>query len=506
MESLATQPRDRGRLDQNGQGTAGNGDPVGVPPGAPNSRKPVTSFYRSGSTFRPSGQAVEPSETQAPISVMALLDSATLALPDTLEFKHRDYKVKFTPDVIGQPTIGAQVGGYYGNGVYGGSYVALSDMLGNHNILVAGNINGSLSDASFYSGYSFLKKRANIGLSVEQLPLYRYYGGDYMDLTIDGQTEEVAANVFVRDLIRSASGFISYPLSTFQRIELGLSGVYYGSDVLYRGRYVRTGEPLNHSERISDLGYLQPMAAVVFDNSVFGWTGPIYGRRYRAQYSRTIGNLGFTEGLLDFRNYWNWKQTVVLATRFTGLTRFGGDSERFGVYWGGPYYIRGYDANSFDLDGAECQNSVAAVPGASLSPCPVRDQLIGSSAAFVNLELRVPIIKEVQIGFLGTFPPVDLVTFFDGGLAWDNEICLRASSLDPRRCEPGQAQAVHVVWERKAGQDPYLWREPVFSYGVGLRLNVFYTVLRFDYSIPASRPDRRGVGDGILSVSLVPSF
>jgi outer membrane protein assembly factor BamA len=58
------------------------------------------------------------------------------------------------------------------------------------------------------------------------------------------------------------------------------------------------------------------------------------------------------------------------------------------------------------------------------------------------------------------------------------------------------------VWDRKPGQDPYLFREPLFSYGVGLRVNVFYTILRFDYAWPLNRPDR----SGIFSVSFGPSF
>src|SRR5690606_3860107 len=98
----------------------------------------------------------------APVSVMALLDSAAFALPDTSVFELREYRTKLTPDVIGRPSIGAEVGGYYGNGVYGGSYISLSDMLGNHNLMVSGSINGSLSDASFFGGYTFLKRRMNM--------------------------------------------------------------------------------------------------------------------------------------------------------------------------------------------------------------------------------------------------------------------------------------------------------------------------------------------------------
>jgi outer membrane protein assembly factor BamA len=310
----------------------------------------------------------------------------------------------------------------------------------------------------------------------------------------------------VRDVIRTAAAYVSYPFSTFKRLELGVSAVYYKSDMLYRGRYLRTDDPLDHSERIDDLGYVQPMVALVFDNSLFGWTGPIYGRRYRAQFSRTMGNFGFGEGLLDVRNYWNYKQSLVLATRLTGLLRFGPDASRFGVYWGGPYYVRGYDGNSYRLDSSECADSRQYRTGESLSRCPVRDQLIGSSAAFLNAELRVPIIRELQIGPLGVFPPVDLVTFFDGGLAWDREVCTTVSALDPRQCTRADAQPIDVVWQRKPGQDPYLVREPLFSYGAGLRLNIFYTILRLDYTLPLNRPSRPGLRDGIFSLSFGPSF
>ncbi|MGH7501909.1 MAG: BamA/TamA family outer membrane protein [Longimicrobiales bacterium] len=459
------------------------------------------SWYRSGTTFRPSDERSAATEvTAAPVSVMALLDSAALALPDTAAFEFADYKVKFTPDIIGRPTIGAQVGGYYGNGLYGGSYIALSDMLGNHNILAAANLNGSLSDASIYAGYSFLKTRANLGVAVAQTPLYRYFGAQYATLEIDGQPRDALTNVFVRDVIRSAQLSISYPFSTFQRFELGVSGVHYKSDVLYRGYDRVTGEPLQQDDRIGSFGYVQPLAALVFDNSLFGWTGPIYGRRYRLQFSQTLGSLAFSEALVDFRNYWNIAQSVVIASRIVGLTRFGEGADRFSLYWGGPYFMRGYDGGSFELESPECVDSRHYNDEPSLSRCPVRDQLIGSSAAFLNLEARVPVIKELQIGFLGNFPPVDAVAFVDGGVAWDHEVCAVTDLSTTDQCAEGLP--VTVVWDRKPGQDPYLYREPLFSYGLGLRINVFYTILRLDYAFPLNRPDR----DGIFSVSFGPSF
>ena len=463
----------------------------------------VRSFYRTAEAdFRASDDTPTNVEAYAPVSVLTLLDSSDYALPDTTAFAFTDYKVKFSADMVGTPQIGVSTGDYYGNGMYGGSYILLSDMLGNHNILLSGNVNGSLSDANVYTGYSFARRRMNYSVAFQQVPLYRYYGGGYFDLEVKGESRAVAADVYLRDVIRAFQGGVSYPFSTFNRAELNATGVFYKSEVLYRGWDVFTGEYIQEDEKIGSLSYWQPEAALVFDNSYFGWTGPVMGRRWRAQLSRTIGDVNFTEALLDFRNYWNYKRNLVFATRLVGLTRFGEEADRFGIYWGGPYYLRGYDYGSFENQARECVNARFYGPEQSLSACPVRDQLVGSSAALLNAELRYPIVRELQIGFLGNFPPIDAVAFFDGGLAWDHSIC---SSLDRSRldaCAPGASEDVTVVWDRKPGQDPFLYREPLFSWGLGLRMNVFYTVLRLDYAFPLNRPDRSGV----FSLSFGPSF
>jgi hypothetical protein len=151
-------------------------------------------------------------------------------------------------------------------------------MLGNHNILAAANINGSLSDASFYAGYNFLKTRANLSAAVSQQPLYRYFGAAYMTLEVDGQPRDVRAEVLVRDIIRSGQALMSYPFSAFRRIEAGVNAVHYSSSILYRGFDVNTGEYVQQDDPLGGLNYVQPLAALVFDNSLAGWTGPVVGR------------------------------------------------------------------------------------------------------------------------------------------------------------------------------------------------------------------------------------
>ena len=467
--------------------------------GSGDGRLTTSSYYRDRSGFRPSADLAPNESAARPISIAALMDSVESALPDAAEFSIREYDVKFTPDYVGRPTIGAQVGGYHGSGIYGGSFVALSDMLGNHNIVLAGQVNGSFSDAYVLAGYTFLKRRANFGAAVEQVPFYRYLGG--YNFTTDRE-ENVAADVYLRDVIRTAQGVVSYPFSTYRRMELGASATYFQRDALYRGVSLDSGEPFRRDDRLDALWFVEPTAALVFDNTLFGWTGPVFGRRYRLQASQTFGSFRYAEVLADVRGYRNFRRTVVLAARLLGQTRFGRDADRFAYFWGYPYYIRGYDNGSFDLTGEECRESRYYSGRQSISHCPVRDQLIGSSAAFANFELRVPVITELHLGPIGSFPPVDAVAFFDGGIAWDHAVCRRFDHTSLSGCAPGESIDVRLAWDRKPGQDPYLVREPLFSYGLGLRFNVFYAVLRLDYAFPVNRPDR----GGRLSLSFGPSF
>jgi Tol biopolymer transport system component len=463
---------------------------------------PASSYYRNGKELRESDVLPAGTTVAAPVSVAALIDSATISLPDTTDFTMSKYKVKFTADVIGRPQIGAQVGGYYGNGVTGGTYVQLSDMLGNHNIVIAGNLSGSLSDASIFTGYSYLKSRTNFGFALSQQPMYRYAGSGIIETPFHGDIRTVNANVYQRDVFRSGQIGASYPFSPYSRVELAASGIDYNSQELIEGYDLETGEVVTKTSTLGRLTFAQPEAAFVFDNTLFGYTGPIVGRRYRIALSQTVGDVKYSQALLDFRNYANYKTNLVLATRFVGLRRMGSQADRFGNYWGSSYFLRGYDYNSFDNNSDECINSKFYGSEQSQSFCPVRDQLIGSNALLLNTELRYPIIKELQIGFLGNFPPVDAVAFFDGGLAWDNKVCNSPTSATLTGCTETGFTSMHVVWDRKPGQDPYLYREPLFSYGLGLRINVFYTVLRLDWAWAPNRPDH----SNRFSLGFGPSF
>ncbi len=448
----------------------------------PPSGRPGQSFYRTGERFRPSELQPVPAETapRAETTVAALLSDATRGLPDTAGFERRPYEVRLSADVIGQPVIGAEVGGFFGSGVYGGSYVLLSDMMGDHNVLLWGQIAGSFDDAFLLTQYTYLRERANLSMAYQQFPLYRFRGT--VPVT-DGANRRVFEDRFVRDVYRTLSASLDYPFNAFQRLEFSAAGFYLGRDsIVDRVTVGITASGDRRTVRLESLVFAGPAMALVWDNALHGFTGPIAGRRYRMEFGRFFGDVAVNSLTLDFRNYFNLGGRYALAARVTTYARTGPDDDEFRVFWGGPYFLRGYDGGSFDVE--ECNESASRVNDPVTTLCPVRDQLIGSSIAFASAEFRFPIFQFLDLGFVPLgLPPIDGVLFFDAGAVFN--------SFD------------QLVWARAPGADPYDVRAPVASYGAGIRVNLLYNVFRLDYAVPLHRPRHRS---GVWSLSFGPSF
>ena len=138
--------------------------------------------------------------------------------------------------------------------------------------------------------------------------------------------------------------------------------------------------------------------------------------------------------------------------------------------------MRGYDRNStFYLS--------CPVIGANPTNCSAL-QLLGSRVAVANAELRFPLVRRLELGFLPVdLPPVDGLLFYDAGIAWS------------------RGQSISLT--RPLGYDIASQRYPLRSYGFGLRLNLFnYAIMRWDYAIPVDQNGHRGV----WTWSLWPSF
>ena len=454
------------------------------PHGGTGSSNESASIYRSSGGFRPSASP-QPAESSAvpAVTVRALLDSATLALPDTTEFTFKPYKVRFTADYIVRPTVGYQRDNF-GRGFFGGTAIALSDILGNHSVVLAGSINGRISEAQFLGVYVNQSHRLNWAGGFSQDPLYFYGGSDWTrieDPAVPGDSLDVFSTRIRRFVIRDAFAESYYPFSRFNRIEMGLHAVNIAEATLaLQTLYDSTGTPVD--QRLVSGGgpsatFIQPSLAHVHDNTLFGYVGPFAGSRSRLSISPAIGSWQFTAALVDYRRYIFFRP-FTLAFRGMMFGRFGRDADRFPIFLGSTELIRGYTAGS--LRSNEC----VAEPGVQTAGCAALDQLIGSKIAVTNVELRFPLTRSLVLGFLPLgFPPIEGAFFYDMGMAWNS--------------------GSTVKWNRSATEDPLFVRSPLRSWGGSIRANVFgLLIMRLDYTKPLNRPHNRPY----WTISLGPTF
>ncbi|MGH7528854.1 MAG: hypothetical protein ACREMN_00580 [Gemmatimonadales bacterium] len=491
---LAAERRDSALLARPGDrlpaGALGDSTAVTAAFTAPTAAQPGQgiSVYRTPDGFRPSAEP-EPAESSAvpaPVSIRELLDSQTLELPDTSEFTFKPYRVRFTADYVVRPTVGYQRDNF-GRGFFGGTAIALSDILGNRTIILSGAVNGRISEAQFLGVYVNQSRRLNWAVGLSQEPLY-FYGGSTRERRPDPvyDSVDVFGQSIRRFVIRDVFAESYYPFSRFARMEFGLHAVNISEATLtletafdaatgaFLGqRYVNRDGP--------SVSFIQPSISHVYDNALFGYVGPFAGRRSRFQIAPSFGRWQFTSGLADYRRYIFFRP-FTLAVRGLVFGRLGRDADRFPVFLGTTELLRGYTYGSFR--DSECTPDPDPGGPTSRTGCPELDQLLGARIAVANIELRFPLTRSLVLGFLPIgFPPIEGAIFFDIGVAWSNATTLK--------------------WERKTGESPALVRAPLKSWGASIRANVFnLLILRLDYTKPMDRPRDKAY----WTVSLGPTF
>jgi len=444
-----------------------------------------TSVYRSPKGFRASGTTPQTSDSgaaPAPVSVKSLIDSSP-ALPDTSEFTFKPYRTRYSPDYVAQPTIGYERDNF-GRGFFGGTAVSLSDILGNHTMVFSGSVNGRLSEAQVLALYANQAHRLNWYFGGSQQPLYYY---------LPAGVQQVAPDTFIvtqqieRFVIRDVFAQSSYPFSRFTRVEFGGHFSNISQAILQQGNLVAydPGSGQNFLLGVGDpvtvngpsVSFYGPTVALTHDNALGGWVGPFAGSRWRVEVDPSFGAWQFTQGLVDWRRYF-FARPFTLALRGEVLGRFGRDADLFQQFLGSTELIRGYTAGS--VINHECISS------ATQNSCPELDQLIGSSLAVVNAELRFPLTRSLVLGFLPVgLPPIEGAIFYDAGLAWNSNS--------------------KVLWSRTAAQEAQagLYRAPLRSWGGSIRVNALgFVVLRLDYTKPLSRSYRTPY----WTLSLGPTF
>ncbi len=379
-----------------------------------------------------------PPVDRAGSEVATLLSNPTLGLPDTATFQQHDYNSALGLDYIAQPSLGAGISSF-GSYIGGGAAFLWGDMLGNHSLItqiqlqiINGNVVNGLGGLATYVNRTH---RLNWGVQAGQVPQFsQYYAGGYVQQNNQILYEIQTYNFWQTD--RRALGLAIYPLSSVLRLEFqgGFEQLGFHAETqteLYdpntgQRLYNNTvsapacGDSLNFFTSLCNPGNLNEAlasAALVFDNSISGPTGPIVGHRFRLEADPSAGTLNYVGALADFREYLMPVWPITLAGRIMHYGRYGSGSgdNRLGInFLGYPTLVRGYDYGSFST--TNCPQT------GSLSNCreiQVYNELFGSRMAVANGELRIPITGPIGLAHTGSaVPPLDLFGFADAGVAW----------------------------------------------------------------------------------------
>jgi Tol biopolymer transport system component len=434
----------------------------------------VTSLYRTPEGFRAADAppAVGDSLVPPPVSISALMDTATPGLPDTLDFLFKPYKVHYSVDFLARPTVG-YTRQSFGSGFYGGSTVILGDMLGDHNLVFSGYINGRVGESLLLAEYVNRTRRLNWATSLGQTPYYNLLPSqiiyDYPFVGAQTYVENVRRLIF-----RDAQVDAIYPLSRFQRIEgnMRLANV---DDAIQQTSYsydpltgAQIGNPVQRIIGLENVWFIAPTAALVYDNTIDGYVGPAYGTRYRLAVTPTVGGWDFTTLNVDYRRYILLARPLTLAFRAQYFGQVGRDASLFQVFIGNTALVRGFTPGSYQRN--ECSFARNYIDGI----CVPLNDLIGTQMCLTSVELRFPILTPMMHFVPNGFPPIEGAVFFDMGIATN------ANTI--------------VKWQRAPGDNPFLVRVPIKSFGVSARMNLFgFMILRLDWALPQDRPGMNGL-------------
>jgi Tol biopolymer transport system component len=439
--------------------------------------QPVTSRGASTAGLLPPASALGNSVVSA-----YLRDPMTGLPPDGTVYAVTPYRSSLGLAYVGQPTVGVAAS-TSGTMVGGGTSVFFTDILGNRNLGVGLQLNGTLKDIGGEVQYQNLGNRLIWGGGLARVPYVAAFAQVRpVEVQVPGGTTngELYELFTQRMFVDQGSLLAHYPFSVTRRAELNLNLTRLSFDTEVEQLLVVGNQVVDRNKRDTTaadaITYAQAAAALVGDNSFFGFTSPITGWRYRFEVAPTFGSLQFQSALADMRRYF-FARPVTLAIRGLHFGRYGKDAESNDlspIFAGHPSIVRGYSAETFRPE--EC-TAVASNPGA----CPEFDRLVGSRLVAAGIELRIPLFGNDRLGLLRSpLFPVDIAPFVDGALTWT------------KNDSPTLEFSTNT-----------LERVPVFSAGVSARMNLFgYAVVELFYAKPFQRPER----DWVFGFQLAPGW
>ncbi|HOV84320.1 MAG TPA: hypothetical protein PLE52_05875 [Paludibacteraceae bacterium] len=392
------------------------------------------------------------------------------------------YRPKFKLDYISNTAgIGISTGPVNTTEMGGSIFMIFSDMLSNHQLYTSLSLNGEIYDFGGEVAYINQTNKVKWGASLSHIP----YRSGNMFWTIDTLTinqKDYLVDNLVLDYIRlfedNISLFSYYPFSQTRRIETALSASWYSYRIdRYHNYYDAWGDyiggkreklpaPSGTNFQIASLAYVE-------DNSYFGMTSPLQGKRSRYQIDKYFGNINLFNVTLDYRKYF-FSKPIGLAFRIMHEGLYGSSSQiqlASPLYIAYPWLIRGYEDISFYSSSNYSNYSLNV------------SNLAGSRMVVGNVELRFPFTgPEVLAPIKSDIFLTDLNLFFDAGVAWN------------------KGETVKFHWQPSNFDE----RIPVCSAGVSLRINLFgYLVIEPYYAFPFQNG---GFHHGTFGINFVPGW
>jgi Tol biopolymer transport system component len=325
----------------------------------------------------------------------------------------RPYRLKFAPDIV---ALGVGTDAYYGYGVSGQWLAVFSDLMGNQQIAIMGDIQGNLADYThLFVSYLNLERKVNYGGGV-------FYNREYTSQSIFGDSISFDQDGGLMFLLR-------YPFSMTSRLDL--EGTY---ENLNRTPYVfspASGYVKDTNQGSYTINIFTPSLSYTYDDVLWGITGPLNGIRgqARVQISPPLKPLSaaFASADVDVRKYFHLWHRFVWANKVA----FGGSvSLRSGEPSAKKYFLGGNEYWVFyGIDDINSKGYKENVNNFIYSDMivPFRGwgylDLIGTKFAVFNTEFRFPFIKEFSLAW-----PVPVAiryitgaVFADAGNAWNKD-------------------------------------------------------------------------------------
>ncbi len=259
-------------------------------------------------------------------------------------------------------------------GTRGGALFSLSDLLGDDKFFML-LFNTAETQSDFLENFNvdifriISKNRANLGYGI-----FNYRGRRYDLRESDEYYYEKSFGSYF---------LLQYPFSSFDRVETSVSLANINKDIIGFG---------NDTKSL----LLSNSVAYIFDNALWGPSGPLDGTRFRLQLGMThdirYGNENYYSLIVDYRHYQRLLYTTSLAFRGSLYWNEGTTTRRYIA--GGSWDLRGYP----------------------------RFGLRGQKFWMTSVELRFPLIDRIalQLPFFGiSFSGLRGALFFDAGSLWD---------------------------------------------------------------------------------------